>query len=269
MSNIVVSSIGKIKNLEFNQDCGSERTYKLYYSMNEIMCHSAETFIQEDFEFITIEESVESYQQIFHNNFQHVSDIYHENDSHNILFLDTDTLIISPVYIFDGRFKDFQMFNYTDPKELQGKDLKNKYEITCPHYFNAGVRIYPNTMNEKTWDLGWSYAKDWDYDIWGTEQIIFNKMMFSQNPDYRHWLLPEYSFQAMNLQHNKIGDTEINNYLKNWNGIHLNYAKILHLHGTRGAENTVLLQYKLWQQVTGEQFKFSLIEIDKFGKISD
>lgn len=266
MPNIVSMAICKIKEggtLEFNQELGKDITYACYHAMHEIVCHSAETFIQEDFEFQIIEEDVDSYQQVFHNNFHHVSDMWHENKHTNILFLDTDTLVVAPVEVFSGKFTEFQMFNYTDPKTLCGRDADNKYGLRHQHYFNAGVRYYPETMSEETWDLGWKYAVDWDYNIWGTEQIIFNEMMFSQNRDVNHWLRPEMGFQAMNLPFDNIDNQEANKYLRDWNGIGINDAKILHLHGTRGAGNTVLLQWNLWKRITGQEFEFTLLKVIK------
>lgn len=265
MTNIVMLACCKIRStgtLEFNQEYGNEGAYTLYHAMHEIVCHSAETFIQEDFEFVIIEEDVDSYQQVFHNNWQHVRDVWDDEGPNNILFLDTDTLIIKPVEIF-GKLNEFQMFNYTDPKELSGADANNRYGLKFKHYFNAGVRYYPDTMSEELWNVGQELANEWDYNIWGTEQIIFNQMMYSQNPDVKHWLKPEYGFQAMQMRHNLISHPEINDYLENWNGMHLNDAKILHLHGTRGAANTVLLQWNLWKRVTGEEFEFSKVEVIK------
>ena len=169
-------AVSKIKNddkIEYNKDLGAEKTYKVYNAMSEIVIHSAETFIQEDFETVIFKDDVDSYQQIFHNNFQHVYDEWNKDGPNNILFLDCDTLVINPVEVF-GKFEHFQMFNYTDPKTLSGDDVNNKYGLKHEHYFNAGCRYYPDSMSEDVWDLGWKYANDWDYNIWGTEQIIFN-----------------------------------------------------------------------------------------------
>jgi len=33
------------------------------------------------------------------------------------------------------------------------------------------------------------------------------------------------------------------------------------LHGTRGADKTVMTQWQLWKQVTGEEFEFEYINI--------
>lgn len=273
-TNIVTMSIDKIRdteNLEYNKDIGTDATFSLYHAMHEILCHSAETFIQEDFEFAIIEEDVDSYQQVFHNNWQHVYDMWSEDGPNNVLFFDTDVIILKPVSIFSEDFKHFQMFNFTDPKQTSGPDLNNIYGLKHDKYFNAGVRYYPACMPKEQWDIGWEYAKEWDYSVWGTEQLIFNEMMWRMNPNVNHWLRPELGFQAMNLAHNAIDRPEVNGYLQAWNGIHLNDAKILHLHGTRGAANTVALQWELWKRVTGEEFEFSRVEIvrDASGNITD
>ena len=261
--NLLCMAVSKIKTddkLEYNKDMGADKTYKLYNAMSEIVQHSAETFIQEDFETEVFEDEVDSYQQIFHNNFQNVYDAWQEDGPNNILFLDCDTLVTGPVEVF-GKFDRFQMFNYTDPKTLSGDDCNNKYNLHHEHYFNAGCRYYPDTMTQEVWDLGWKYAQDWDYNIWGTEQIIFNEMMYSQDPDVNTWLRPEMNWQGMNIQYNDIDNGNLQKALENWNKLPMNDAKIMHLHGTRGAGNTLLLQWELWRRITGERFEFSSVEV--------
>jgi len=263
---IAVSKIKNNNKIEYNKDLGAEKTYKVYNAMSEIVIHSAETFIQEDFETVVFKDEVDSYQQIFHKNFQHVYDEWNKDGPNNILFLDCDTLVINPVEVF-GQFKHFQMFNYTDPKTLSGDDANNKYGLNHEHYFNAGCRYYPDSMSQDVWDLGWKYAKDWDYNIWGTEQIIFNEMMYSQDKDVATWLKPEMNFQAMNVPFHDVDNPNLHKYLSEWNGISMNDANICHLHGTRGAGNTLLLQWELWKRVSGEEFDFSefVVQTDDSG----
>lgn len=259
---MAVSKIKTDKKLEYNKEIGADNTFALYNAMSEIVQHSAETFIQEDFETEIFEDEVDSYQEIFHKNFQNVYDTWNDNGPNNILFLDCDTLVINPVEVFD-KFDRFQLFNYTDPKTLSGNDANNKYGIQHDHYFNAGCRYYPSSMTKEVWDLGWSYAKDWDYNIWGTEQIIFNEMMYSQDPEVTTWLRPDMNWQGMNIPFNDIDNGNIQKALEVWNGIPMNEAKIVHLHGTRGAGNTLLLQWELWRRITGEEFEFSSLDIVK------
>jgi len=183
-----------------------------------------------------------------------------DSGNNNILFLDLDTIMLQPVNVFD-KLDHFQMFNYTDPKTLGGKDADNKYGLQHEHYLNAGVRYYPNKMSQDVWELGWKYAKDWDYDIWGTEQIIFNEMMFSQNDDVNNWLDPTMNFQMMNAVPQAVYHAQYIAEIEAWNSASIDDAKIMHLHGTRGADKTVMTQWQLWKQITGDEFEFEHINI--------
>jgi hypothetical protein len=264
MANIVTMALCRIKDnkkLEYNTATGADKTYTLYSSMLEILAESADKYIQGDFEFEIIENEVDSYQEIFDTNFNEVYQMW-DNGNNNVLFLDLDTLVINPVDVFD-KLSDFQMFNYTDPKTLSGKDATNKYELQHEHYFNAGVRYYPSSMKKEVWDLGWKYANDWDYNVWGTEQIIFNEMMYSQDSDHTKWLTPEMNYQMMNATPPALEQGQYISQLNAWNGTSLNTSQILHLHGTRGAEQTLLTQWALWKKLTGEEFEFDLVNVIK------
>ena len=116
-------------------------------------------------------------------------------------------------------------------------------------------------------DLGWKYANDWDYDIWGTEQIIFNEMMYSENKDVHNWLDPNMNYQMMNAVPELLDNPNYISQLNTWNNTQLNNAKIVHLHGTRGAEQTLLTQVALWKKLTGEDFEFEQIVINDQGRV--
>jgi len=262
MSNIVTMALCRINNndkLEYNQENGADNTFKLYSSMSEILCESVDTFLEGDWEFEIIENKVDSYQEVFDKNFGEVYEMW-DSGNNNILFLDLDTIMLQPVNVFD-KLDHFQMFNYTDPKTLGGKDADNKYGLQHEHYLNAGVRYYPNKMSQDVWELGWKYAKDWDYDIWGTEQIIFNEMMFSQNDDVNNWLDPTMNFQMMNAVPQAVYHAQYIAEIEAWNSASIDDAKIMHLHGTRGADKTVMTQWQLWKQITGDEFEFEHINI--------
>tara|TARA_B100001057_G_scaffold451635_1_gene494814 strand:+ start:7076 stop:7888 length:813 start_codon:yes stop_codon:yes gene_type:complete len=262
MSNIVAMALCRIQDnnsLEYNKDKGADKTFKLYSSMCDILCESADRFVQGDWDFEIIENDVKNYQEIFDKNFGEVYEMWDEGKN-NILFLDLDTFIVNEVDVFD-KHENFQMFNYTDPKTLGGKDASNKYGLQHEHYLNAGVRYYPKTMSQDVWDLGWKYAKDWDYDIWGTEQIIFNEMMYSQDKDHTRWLTPEMNYQMMNATPDLLENPNYIQQLNLWNETELNKSKIVHLHGTRGAEQTLLTQWALWKKLTGEEFEFEHVNI--------
>tara|TARA_B100000900_G_scaffold233883_1_gene198569 strand:+ start:1168 stop:1977 length:810 start_codon:yes stop_codon:yes gene_type:complete len=245
--------------LEYNQQAGADNTFKLYSSMSEILCESVDTFLEGDWDFEIIENDVDSYQEVFDTNFNEVYEMW-DSGKNNILFLDLDTIMLQPVNVFDN-LDHFQMFNYTDPKTLGGKDADNKYGLQHQHYFNAGVRYYPSKMSQDVWDLGWKYASDWDYNIWGTEQIIFNEMMYSENKDVNNWLDPTMNFQMMNAVPQAVYHQKYIAEIEAWNGASIDDAKIMHLHGTRGADKTVMTQWQLWKQITGDEFEFEHINI--------
>lgn len=262
MRNILCITVSQIKEngtLEFNKKLGHSNTFHLYEAMSEIVIHSARRFIKSDFDVHIIRSEVNSYQEIFHTNFQKVYDLWRDDGPNNILYLDGDTLVTGEVNIFDN-LKDFQMFNYTASRKLKSKE--NKYNLMFEHYFNAGIRYYPATMNSHVWDTGWEYAKDWDYDFWGTEQAIFNKMMYSQNPDHTYWLKPDMGFQVIGIPFNQLFNDNVIERMNKWNNANFRDAKIMHLHGTRDAVNTLVSQWVLWRNITGEEFKFSKIKID-------
>lgn len=262
MSNIVTMALCRIKDnqkLEYNQEKGADNTFKLYSSMCEILCESVDTFLEGDWDFEIIENEVDSYQQVFDTNFKEVYEMW-DGGKNNVFFLDLDTIMLKPVNIFD-QLDHFQMFNYTDPKTLSGQDAKNKYGLQHQHYFNAGVRYYPSKMSQDVWDLGWKYANDWDYNIWGTEQIIFNEMMYSENKDVNNWLDPTMNFQMMNAVPQAVYHEQYIAEIEAWNGASIDDAKIMHLHGTRGADKTVMTQWQLWKQITGDEFEFEHIKI--------
>ena len=118
-----------------------------------------------------------------------------------------------------------------------------------------------DVFDKLVWDLGWKYAKDWDYNIWGTEQIIFNEMMYSQNRDHTKWLTPEMNYQMMNAVPELLDNPNYITQLNMWNNTQLNKSKIVHLHGTRGAEQTLLTQWTLWKKLTSEEFEFENVKV--------
>ena len=67
MSNIVAMALCRIKDnnsLEYNQDKGADKTFKLYSSMCDILCESADRFVEGEWDFEIIENDVKNYQEI-------------------------------------------------------------------------------------------------------------------------------------------------------------------------------------------------------------
>ena len=154
----------------------------------------------------------------------------------NILFLDCDTLVISPVEVF-GKLDRFQLFNYTDPKT---SNEPNHYNVQHQHFFNADVRYYPSTMSQDIWDMGLEMAENWDFDSWNTEQFILNKMLWDQpNRTLENTLNPLMAYQGHELYLDGWEERKV--YSNKWNGCEIKDAHIIHLHGSRNAPNKFAL----------------------------
>ena len=87
--------------------------------------------------------------------------------------------------------------------------------------------------------------------------------MFTQNPDPTHWIDPTMNYQVMSLPYQHLDNEQAWNYYDEWNGCSYKDAKVMHLHGTRGAANTLITQWLMWRKLTGEEFEFTDIEIQK------
>ena len=110
-----------------------------YSQINKISRDSAKKYLQGAWEEIVYTDPAPSRTAIFQRNWQRIHDLWHKEPC-NILYLDSDTIIIRPTEIFD-RFAEFRVFNWTDPK------FNEKFE----NLYNAGVRYYPATMSRDLW----------------------------------------------------------------------------------------------------------------------
>jgi hypothetical protein len=202
--------------------CSNPKIREAYTTMCDLSRSSAKRYLQGEWEEIIITDPADTRVDVFRDNWKRIWDLWH-NEPCNILYLDSDTLFIKPTVMF-GRFKEFRLFNNTDPKR---NHMFNEY-------LNAGVRYYPSTMSEEVWQIGAEMAKNWNIGIWDQEQLIFNKMFWSQNVE--DWHHPELNWQGMNLRNN---DPDSLDYHKAKNKLEIAHAHILHFSGSRGAETTV------------------------------
>jgi hypothetical protein len=202
---------------------GNSHTRRQYEEMFRISQASARRFLKGSWQEIVWQDPVESRVTMFRQNWQRMWDLWHSEPC-NILYLDSDTMFIQECEIFDV-FKKFRLFNWTDPK--------TNHEFL--NYYNAGVRYYPATMSETTWAVGAESAQHWNLKVWDQEQLIFNRMFWSQllEPGEAH--LPEFNWQAVTSLPgpNLLRSQEL------WNCTPISRAKIMHTSGSRDAEHTV------------------------------
>ena len=203
--------------------------YDWYMKMHDISLRSFEKHLQGDWEFIFFNKEVDNIQEVFKDHFFEIYDIWKQGNT-NILYCGPDNIMMKPTDFF-GKYNDFMMFNYTDPKSSVEP---NHYGIQHQHFFNADVRYYPSTMSQDIWDMGLEMAENWDFNSWNTEQFILNKMLWDQaDRNLDNTLDPKIAYQGHQLF---IEDWEQRKlYSNEWNGCDIKDAHIIHLHGSRNA----------------------------------
>ena len=200
--------------------------YLAYQEMWQMAVASYKKFITEPFEVVVWDEPVADVDTACMQNWYAMKELWHEQPC-RILWVGADTLMIRPTTIFSDRFKEFRMFNHSDPRTHQ-KFLR---------YFNDDVRYYSNTMSAETWQLGEDYLKlreTAEDRHWGFDQNRHNAMFWSQ--DIKDWYHPEMAYQAMNLRNL---NTDTVDWHDQWNGIQIDQAHILHFHASRGSRQVI------------------------------
>lgn len=236
IKNYLVSSVRPIGagNL-FERDNG---LYLRYTEMYKLSLASCKHFFKDRFEPIVFTDPVSDVFECTKKNWYEIKKLW-EKETCNILWLGADTLMVKPTELFT-KFKEFRMFNYTDPKSYKNFN----------HYLNDDVRFFPHTMNEKVWQLGEMWWIDGDKHPeknWGFDQLRHNAMFWSQNIDFTDVFHPGFNFmfrpQSLTIDNNIV------KYFEYWNNLEFNKAHILHLHGSRGSENTILYMNNICQQL--------------------
>ena len=213
--------------------------YDWYMKMHDISLRSFEKHLQGDWEFIFFNKEVENIQEVFKDHFFEIYVIWKQGDT-NILYCGPDNIMMKPTDFF-GKYDDFMMFNYTDPKS---SIEPNHYNIQHEHFFNADVRYYPSTMSQDIWDMGLEMAENWDFNSWNTEQFILNKMLWDQtNRNLDNTLDPTVAYQGHQLFIEEWEQRKA--YSNEWNGCDIKDAQIIHLHGSRNAPR----KYSLMEQL--------------------
>lgn len=188
-----------------------------YKAMLELSMETCRQHLEGDWEFIVWSSEETDHQALFRANWRDTDTLWHSEPC-NILFIDTDTVFLNPVKIF-GRFKNFTLFNYTDPKgTING----------WPAYFNCGVRYFPSTMNPELWNDYRLELDRWPENEWAFEQEGLNRMLWSplNNTTLEECYHPEIAWQAV------YGATDQSNVWNN--GVNWLDAGIIHYHGSRG-----------------------------------
>ena len=190
-----------------------------YTEMQHLMTASAEQYLQDLDDIVIHTGTADNIRSVFRIHFEEIYQLWQTGV--NILYVDLDVLFVKPFEIF-GVVDYFSMFNYTSPKKV----IDPFYNVKLDHYFNCGIRYYPADMCQQCWQVGLDMVENWNPNRWDTEQIIYNRMLWSQDISLEHTLKPHWAYQY-------IYDKEpLNN---RFNNIPLSDARAIHFHGTRSS----------------------------------
>jgi len=213
--------------------------HEQYHKMYQMRLASFRKFVQEPFEEVLWTESTENSDTYTVDNWRLLKELRQQGPC-NIFWAGADTLMIKPTSLFGDQFKEFRLFNYTDPRSYRNFE----------HYFNDDIRYYPHTMDENVWHIGenmWKYRES-DPDVhWGFDQIRHNTMFWSQLIPATDSVHPEMAFQALHLRNL---DPETIKWHEQWNsGCQWNRAHILHFHASRGTDAVINVMQQLCNQL--------------------
>lgn len=240
MKNYLVKSLFQVVDPKWSQNINRAHEtdiFNTYKDMHEISVRSHEQCLEGEWELVYYDGATTNIHQALRETFYKVYDLW-KSEPCNILYTDPDTLMIAPTEIF-GQFDKFMMFNLTQPEVFTEA---NRYGKSYSMFLNAGVRYFPASMSQETWDVGLAMAENWDLTDWNTEQIILNEMAWSQDITSYEMFHPDLAYQAFMIPQNSI-------IADAWNRCKFEDAKIIHWHSSRNAAQRLQIMKQVAEQV--------------------
>ena len=231
IKNYVICAHRRIKSTQWVwKDTSAEGDiYENYYKMALLSLGSARHFLEGDWEYILFDEEIDNINLAMPLNNDRIYELWHKEPC-NILWVGPDVQFKKPTKIF-GEFNEFRMFNWTDPKTHDGN---NPWNYKIDNYFNGDMMYFPHTMDPKLWDMHDELAQDWAVDnttkTWGNDQIVANKMFWSQNIPWEQAHRPDLFYQAQWIPWAPIEQ------MNEWNKYDSRAAHIIHWHGSRDVQ---------------------------------
>lgn len=241
VKNYMVSAVRPIRTTWMNRD--AKDLHEQYLEMYKMSVASFRRWVEEPFETVLWEEPADNNDHYTQLNWQAIRDLW-LSEPCNIFWAGADTIMVKSTSLFSDRFKEYRLFNYTEPKTH--KEVE--------HYYNDDIQYYPSTMTQEIWELGenlWARREDHAERHWGFDQIRHNAMFWAQDIPDSDRLHPELAYQAfaanfaINGDHNNIHSLREFNFLNEWNGIDVQSAHILHFHASRGTDQVISLMKNL------------------------
>lgn len=228
IKNYLVSAVRPIRNgwhIEKNQDL-----YKNYEAMYRYSLSSFRHFVQEPFEAICFTDPVDDNDNYTLENWKAIKELWHREPC-NIFWAGADTFMTQSTPLFDNDFKEYRLFNYTEPR--QHREFNN--------HFNDDVQYFPHTMKEEIWQVGekyWEQRDDHPDRHWGFDQLRHNAMFWAQDIPDTDRLHPYMNYMCMRM---RDLNPEAIQWHEEWNNCEFARAHILHFCASRGSESAVIL----------------------------
>lgn len=228
IKNYLVSAVRPITSgwhIEKNQD-----TYKNYQEMYKFSLASFRHFVQEPFEAICFTDPVEDSDVYTLENWKLIKELWHKEPC-NIFWAGADTFMTQPTSLFGDKFKEFRLFNYTDPQSH--REFAN--------HFNDDVRYYPHTMSREIWDLAeqyWDKREGHPDKLWGFDQLRHNAMFWAQDIPDSDRLHPYMNYMCLRMRELH---PEVIAWHDQWNKCPFQHAHILHFCASRESHSVITL----------------------------
>jgi hypothetical protein len=220
--------------MEKNQDL-----FKTYGEMYQIRLASFRKFCQEPFEAVLWTDPVDDSDTCTEANWKAIKELW-DNEPCNVFWAGADTFMIQPTSLFGDRYKEYRLFNYTDPRS-HGE---------FAHHFNDDVQYYPHTMSKEIWAVGEKYFEQRETHPdrhWGFDQLRHNAMFWAQDIPDEDRVHPEMNYMCHNLRSDHPAELEATRL---WNsGLPLPNANILHFAASRGSRQVVNMMQVLCQEL--------------------
>ena len=228
IKNYVVCAHRRIKSTKWVwKDTAAEGDiYETYKQMCLLSLASARQFLEGNWEYVLFDEEIDSINDAMPLNNDRVYDLWHREPC-NILWVGPDVQFVKPTKIF-GEFKEFRLFNWTDPKSWHEP---NQYNASFDNLFNNDLQYYPSTMDPALWETERKMRAAWDnsdgMSSYNNQQIIHNTMFWSQGLAWEDAHRPELFYQAQWLPWQDVAVQD------EWNRCKYEDAHVIHWHSSR------------------------------------
>lgn len=224
MKNYLVKALHRISDTTWwdGKDRADEGDlYSYYEQMDRLSEASCMQFLQGDWEYIRLESTASDISHALRQQFRAIWDLW-SSEPCNIYYVSADSLLMQPLEIF-GKPKHFSLFNYSDPKSIDGFE----------HYLNADIRYYPAEMDRAIFEQA---VADLDQATqWGDTEKLYNRMVWSQGLPVEQVINPLLAYQAKWIP----GTQRTKNTTDEWNGCLMDDSFAVHWYGTKSAVDRV------------------------------